>query len=249
MAVGRTNATLIKAAAVIGLAGPVLVLLGAMGTKFGIIDWEMGFRTMTVKWASWAAMAGIATGLVALILAFKDIKRHWIAVAIALLVPALTLGGFMKLKADAAKLPPIHDVATDWTQPIGFSRQTMDARRGAANPIEADPIVPERAGPPWAGRRVAEINAETCPGAKPIMRELTPDQVAEAFENAGVLVLGRAPWKVEGVYESFWFGFKDDIVARIRPERTDIRSISRVGLSDLGANCARVTKIVKALGG
>ena len=40
-----------------------------------------------------------------------------------------------------------------------------------------------------------------------------------------------------------------DVVARIDPERTDIRSVSRVGMSDIGANCARVTKIVEALGG
>lgn len=81
------------------------------------------------------------------------------------------------------------------------------------------------------------------------MKHLNADQVAAAFEAAGVQVTGRAPWRVEGTYESFWWGFKDDVVARIDPERTDIRSVSRVGMSDIGANCARVTKIVEALGG
>jgi len=245
----RSNAALITAAAVFGLAAPALALAGAVGTKLGFIDWETGFRTLTVQWASWAAMAGVATGLLALVLARKSLGRRWIAVAVALLVPLATLGLFWKVKADAGRLPPIHDVATDWGQPLGFSREVMEARAGADNAVEADPRVPDRLGPPWGGRRVAEINAETCPGARPVMRELTPDQVAAAFEKAGVQVRGRAPWKVEGVHESFWFGFKDDVVARIRPERTDIRSISRVGLSDLGANCARVTRIVAALGG
>ena len=60
-------------------------------------------------------------------------------------------------------------------------------------------------------------------------------------------VIGQAPWRVEGTYESFWFGFEDDVVVRIRPGRTDVRSISRVGGSDLGANCRRVTKIVREL--
>ena len=44
--------------------------------------------------------------------------------------------------------------------------------------------------------------------------------------------------------ESFWFGFRDDIVVRIRPAGTgsilDVRSTSRVGVSDLGANAKRV---------
>jgi fatty-acyl-CoA synthase len=249
MAVSRSSATLIKLAVLIGLLGPVLVLAGALATKAGVIDWKTGFGVVALKWASWAAMAGIATGLLALFLARKDVGRWGLAAAVALVVPAITLGMFLKLKADAAALPPIHDVATDWENPLGFSRQVMDARRGSPNPIEADPVVPDRAGPPWAGRRIAEINAETCPGAKPILRAVSEDQVAEAFQAAGVQIRGRAPWKVEGTYESFWFGFQDDIVARIGPERTDFRSISRVGVSDLGANCARITKIVKALGG
>lgn len=249
MAAHPKSAAFIKLAVVIGLLAPLLVLAGAVGTKLGLIDWKVGFGTMTVGWAPKAAMAGVALGLIALVLAFRDFRRLGILALVALLVPALTLGAFAKFRADAKSVPPIHDVATDWSQPLGFSQQVMDARRGSPNPVEADPVVPDRVGPPWAGRRVAEINAETCPGAKPVMRELTPDQVAEAFEAAGVQVQGRAPWKVEGVYESFFFGFKDDVVARIRPERTDIRSISRVGMSDIGANCERVTKIVKALGG
>ncbi len=46
--------------------------------------------------------------------------------------------------------------------------------------------------------------------------------------------------------ETFWFGFKDDVVIRVRPvadggsSRIDVRSISRVGLSDLGANAKRI---------
>jgi len=41
---------------------------------------------------------------------------------------------------------------------------------------------------------------------------------------------------VEGTYESFWWGFKDDVVARNDPERPDIRSISRVGVTSSSRN-------------
>lgn len=247
MAAHSKSSAFIKLAVVIGLLAPLIVLAGAIGVKFGLIGWMFGFKTMAIDTASKVAMAGVALGLVALFLAFRDFRRLGVLALVALLVPLATIGGFAKLKADAAAVPPIHDVATDWEKPLGFSRQTMDARRGSPNAIEADPVVPAKAGPPWAGRRVAEINAETCPGAKPILHAVSADQVAEAFESVGVQVQGRAPWKVEGTYESFFFGFKDDIVARITPERTDFRSISRVGGSDIGANCARITKIVAAL--
>lgn len=248
MAAHRKSAAFVTLAVVIGLAAPVIVLLGALGTKFGIVDWKTGFVTVVKDIAPGLSILGIVTGLAALFLSMRDFRRLGISALVALLAPAAVMGLLLKLRADAGAVPPIHDVATDWTQPLGFSRRVMDARVGA-NPIVADPIVPAQAGPPWGGRRVAEINAETCPGAKPVLRAVTEDQVAAAFEAAGVQVQGRAPWKVEGVKESFWYGFKDDVVARISPERTDIRSTSRVGMSDLGANCARVTKIVKALGG
>jgi uncharacterized protein (DUF1499 family) len=48
---------------------------------------------------------------------------------------------------------------------------------------------------------------------------------------------------VEGVANSFWFGFKDDVVARVGDSQIDFRSVSRVGISDLGANTARIIKL------
>ena len=53
---------------------------------------------------------------------------------------------------------------------------------------------------------------------------------------------------IEATATSGWFGFKDDIAIRIRPvegaTRVDMRSISRVGLSDLGANSKRVSRFM-----
>ena len=239
----------IKLAVVVGLAAPLIVLAGAVGTKLGLIHWMVGFKTMAIDTAPKVAMGAIVVGLIAVVVAFMRARRFIPHALVALLVPLLTIGAFAKFRADAQAVPPIHDVATNWEEPLGFSQRVMDARRGSPNPIESNPVAPAKAGPQWAGRRIAEINAETCPGAKPILRAVSDDQVAEAFQAAGVQVQGRAPWKVEGVYESFFFGFKDDIVARITPERTDFRSVSRVGVSDLGANCKRITRIVEHLGG
>ena len=49
----------------------------------------------------------------------------------------------------------------------------------------------------------------------------------------------------EATATSFWFGFKDDVVVRVtdtglESARVDVRSVSRVGVSDLGANAARI---------
>ena len=54
---------------------------------------------------------------------------------------------------------------------------------------------------------------------------------------------------IEATETSFWFDFKDDVMIRILPteeggSRIDVRSTSRVGLSDLGANAKRVRDLL-----
>jgi uncharacterized protein (DUF1499 family) len=57
--------------------------------------------------------------------------------------------------------------------------------------------------------------------------------------------------RIEAVATSRLYGFKDDVVARVRAKdagtQVDFRSVSRVGMSDLGANCKRITAIRAAL--
>jgi len=67
-------------------------------------------------------------------------------------------------------------------------------------------------------------------------------------------VVARAPadGRIEAVDTSEWFGLIDDIVIRIRPEgssgsRVDIRSKSRIGQSDFGANARRIRAFIERL--
>ena len=101
----------------------------------------------------------------------------------------------------------------------------------------------------------------TLAAAAALQREAYPDIVtivlpvapAEAFKRAdrvamtmGWDVVARAPTegRLEAVDTSGWFGFRDDIVVRIRAagtgSRVDIRSKSRAGESDLGVNARRI---------
>jgi uncharacterized protein (DUF1499 family) len=66
-------------------------------------------------------------------------------------------------------------------------------------------------------------------------------------------VVARAPadGRIEAIDTSKWFGLRDDIVVRIRPEgtgsRIDIRSKSRLGRADLGANAQRIRVFMSKL--
>ena len=59
------------------------------------------------------------------------------------------------------------------------------------------------------------------------------------------------PSRLEAVDTTFWFGFKDDVVVRVRPEETgsrvDARSASRVGKGDAGTNARRLRRFLIAL--
>ncbi|MBP6053313.1 MAG: DUF1499 domain-containing protein, partial [Pseudomonadales bacterium] len=55
---------------------------------------------------------------------------------------------------------------------------------------------------------------------------------------------------LEASETTFWFGFIDDIAIRVRPyndgSRIDLRSVSRVGRGDLGANAKRIRRFSAA---
>ena len=57
--------------------------------------------------------------------------------------------------------------------------------------------------------------------------------------------------RIEATDRTFWFGFKDDVVIRITPEpdgsRVDVRSLSRVGKSDVGTNAKRIRAYLRKL--
>jgi len=59
-----------------------------------------------------------------------------------------------------------------------------------------------------------------------------------------------AEGRIEATATTRWFGFKDDVVLRIVPaagngSRVDIRSVSRVGRSDVGTNARRIRAFLK----
>ncbi len=92
----------------------------------------------------------------------------------------------------------------------------------------------------------------------PADRPSPPDQ---AFERAlatakdmgwTVIEADKAAGRIEATDRTLWFGFFDDIVIRVTPaagsgSRVDVRSLSRVGVSDLGANAKRIRAFLARL--
>jgi uncharacterized protein (DUF1499 family) len=102
----------------------------------------------------------------------------------------------------------------------------------------------------YGGAKVAEQQKRGYPDIAPLISTLAPERAfARALDAAraeGWEIASSDPAKgrIEATATTPWFGFKDDIVVRVRPaqggSRIDVRSVSRVGGSDIGENAKRV---------
>lgn len=222
---------------VIQLVWIALALLAVGGSKFSLLPWRPALMTVA------AAVAGMALiGLFALLTLLQSfIKRRsglGRTCSLAVLLSVLPLAGVLFFGLQGTDVPPIHDITTDTENPPVFvTAQTL--RQETDNDLQ------------YAGEDVASLQRQGYPNIKPLESSLTPgDAYTRCLKT--VKTLGwqiseqdQAAGRIEAMTESLFFGFKDDMVIRITASgtgsRIDIRSASRVGVSDLGVNAKRIT--------
>lgn len=232
----------------------------ALGTNFGLWGFETGLLALTL--GGGVILLGIVAliALVSLILAIRAKPRSNAGLAAAivgLLLPGAVFVMFLAAGGKAGE-NPIHDIATDTANPPTFSNATMAAREEeGANPLSdyqtplgqlelfKDGITPELAIKSHA-QIITDRNDRPAP--LPLGGAGKAEGVAAVAAAMGAMGLTDirpdvAAGTVEGVAETFWFGFKDDVVARVSDAQIDFRSVSRVGRSDLGANTARIADL------
>jgi hypothetical protein len=239
---------------------PLYFAIAALGTKFGIWGWQFGLGAMII--AGGPILLGIVgvTALVSLVLAIRAKPRSSAALAVAAVALSgvgIVLGLFAGMAGKAGD-NPIHDIATDTANPPVFSEATMAAREKAgANPL-SDYQTPlgqlefygERVSPELAVKSHAQIITARKDRPAPLPLGGASKAEGVAAVAAAMAAMGFNPvtsnveaGTVEGVAETFWFGFKDDVAARVGDQQIDFRSVSRVGMSDLGANTARIIEL------
>ena len=223
----------------------LLLPLGALGSRIGLWNFPTGFLFLAA--GALLATLGLVIGIVGLILASKanrtaDRPGLYSGVVICVVV----LGYLMVQFNTASSVPPIHNISTDMVDPPAFDQ--VIALREGANPLDYDVSKLVE----FKGEQVAygELQQNAYPDVRTHESNLTPEQALEGavvvLESMGLEIIDTNPaeGRVEATATTFWFGFKDDVVVRIREtpdgSRIDVRSVSRVGQSDLGANAARI---------
>lgn len=194
-----------------------------------------------------AAYAVVLAALVLAVFAFAGIWRHGYRgvgmaasaslICVLLLLPAGYLGYLF------ATRPALSDVSTDAEDPPGFARSqaALKARAGHVPPdVPPEQRRLQRRAYPKALPLLLDLPAETAFEMAQKAATALGWQVLEATRPGGRSGAGR----VEAIARGRALRFAEDITIRIRPRvggsRIDIRSSSRLGGHDLGANAARI---------
>ena len=223
-----------------------LILLGAssLGVRAGWWAFPVGFKLLS---------GAVACGGAALLLALIGLAvPKWRSGSVPTLVLSAVLGAGaawfpLHMVQQAKSLPPIHDISTDLDNPPAFVA-VLPLRVAAANPAV------------HGGAELAAAQRSAYPDIAPLTLAVpAADAYARALARAkqmGWTIVAAVPadlseGRIEATATTFWFGFKDDVVVRIRSvdggSRIDVRSVSRVGKSDVGANAARIRAFFAAL--
>lgn len=239
---------------------PLYFGIAAIGTKIGLWGWKFGLGAMIIGGGPILLGVLALVGAVSLVMGLMKPPRRGLVLGIAgtaLLMAGFAFGLMVGMRGKAAE-NPIHDIATDTGNPPLFSAETMAAREAAGanalsdyqTPLGQLALYKDRASPELAVKSHAQIITarDDRPAPLPLGGASKAEGVAAVAAAMGAMGLTEIRSDpeggvVEGVAESFWFGFKDDVVARVGDSQIDFRSVSRVGISDLGANTARINDL------
>lgn len=218
----------------------LLVILPGPLYKFGIV--ELGTAFAGFKFGVYAGGAALVLLIVQALFMRKTLTLSSGVIALVFSVVAIAMPLNMMNKAKS--VPAIHDISTDLVNPPKFVA-IAPLRAEAPNPVE------------YAGEETAVQQRKAYPELATLsFAQSKADLMAaseQAVKNLGFAVVSAntATGIVEATDTTTWFGFKDDVVIRIKDEGSqrfvDIRSKSRVGRSDLGKNAERIHSIINEL--
>lgn len=235
----RRDTRIAQSSLALGFLAILVPMIGALGTRFEVWSFVVGLLAMPVSLL--LALIGLVLGIISLLRLRKAGERlvlpahgAGLSLLVSLYLATTMFSGFF--------MPPIHNISTDIEDPPQFTyAQTI--RGEDANPLHYDSAT------------IGPLQREGYPEVRPLLLDIPPDamyrRVKMVLEAMRMEITREDPERgeMEAVATTFWFGFKDDIVVRLREvdggTRLDVRSVSRVGLVDIGANAERIVEIIK----
>ncbi len=224
------------------LAGLAALMVFLAGPGYRFQAWGLGTAFWLLRVGGIAGAVAALLCILALLVGFRHRRAVLVLPLAGVLAGSLAFGVPLEMKRQAASVPPIHDITTDTQSPPRF-HALLEVRKQAG------------AGVDYPGQQTAAQQRQGYPDLHTIELASPP---ADAFKQA-LAVAHELGWRIaladadagriEATDTTFWFGFHDDVVVRIQAEnqgsRVDIRSVSRVGVSDLGKNAQRIRRFAR----
>lgn len=238
------------------VAAPFVFLCAAVGSRLGLWSWQFGLSSLSLGVGVKLLMAALCLGVLSLAASIfiKPRKGWWIGV-LAVLIGFAGLGKGASTQKTVQKLPFIHDITTDTQNPPVFSEVIL-AERAKVSGVNSLA---------YAGKKdsrdnklVSALQSKAYPQVRSLVLEASPEatfgSALAAAKSMGWAIKAEnvSGGTIEATDTTFWYGFQDDISIRIRPSEgggsiVDMRSVSRVGASDIGANAKRIETFLNTL--
>lgn len=227
----------------LAIAALLVLAVCIAGNRYELIHFGLAVRGLAV-----AALIGLvavivsAAGIVRTLVSNRSGVRFAImGLVLGLLVAAPVVQAIVA----GAQVPGIHDITTDLDNPPQFD--AVVALRGeGTNPLD-------RAEP----ENLAELQRQAYPDIATIEVGAQPGKVFEAAletaraEGWDIVAFNPEAGLIEATATTRVMNFRDDVAIRVVEREggaaVDIRSVSRVGISDLGANANRIRTFRDAL--
>lgn len=218
--------------------------MAGLGNRWDL--WDLSTSLFLIRSAVVVGIVSAAVSLAGVVITRPGTQRcgfrHSVfGLAVSIIIVAVPLNWHLV----ARDMPMINDITTDMEDPPQFVSILPIREKFGANPAS------------YGGSEVAAQQRAAYPDIKPITLMLPPDRTLDralaTARSLGWTIVHKnmQEGRIEAMDATFWFGFIDDIVIRVRSEnngsRVDVRSVSRVGVSDGGTNAARIRMFMKKL--
>ena len=214
--------------------------LAASGIGYRLGWWQVGTALEISEWAVYGAALGLVLSVIGAVLSRPGARRRGFLLSllgIAASLPVVAIA--VQWEYATRTYPPINDISTDTEDPPVFWDMP--------NPSE------------YPGAETAALQRAAYPDLAPLILNVAPERayaLAMALtRDKGWEIVADEPkdGRIEAVDRSFLYGFKDEIIIRIAASdggaRIDLRSRSRIGRIDRGANARRIRAFLAALKG
>lgn len=241
----KLHRVLLSVALMASLACAAGAATAGVGTRLGW--WEFGAGFGVLRWSVYLVALPVGLALASAVVARASGARLTdIRYALVLGINLVVLGVPYYHLNEFRKIPTLADATTNFAEPPVFVDLVPLRAQTAANPLT------------YRGAAAAELQREYFPGLVTLHTTLTPAHIvqtaAAAARDMGLQIIAERPeeGRMEAVATSLWFGFRDDVVLRARPlqngqTQVDLRSASRVGGRDGGANARRIQQLLQRL--